>query len=103
MIRSLLATTFVFAAATPAFANDVRSIEIEYDARDLTSPDGIRDLEARIADAAERVCDVASIRLEAQRAERRCEEATRSDAIAELRARTQTPAARPTAVDVSTH
>jgi len=103
MIRSLLAATLVFAAATPAFANDVRSIEIAYDVRDLTSPEGIRDLEARIADAAERVCDVASIRLEAQRAERRCEEHARAEAIAELRARTQTPAAQPASVDVSTH
>ena len=101
MIRTLLATTLALTAAMPAFADDVRSVEIEYNVRDLTHPDGLRDIEARIADAAERVCDMDTRRLEAQRAERRCREAAMESALAQLHSRADAPAGETTAVKVS--
>ncbi|MBO6766006.1 UrcA family protein [Maricaulis sp.] len=103
MIRVLLAAALLATSAAPAFANDTRTVEIRYDVRDLTRPEGIRDLEARIADAAERVCELDSRRLSDRQAERRCEAETVADALALVRAKAGEPALRPASAEASTN
>lgn len=101
MIRALIAAVLMTAITVPSFANETRRVEVRYDARDLTRPEGIRELETRIADAAERVCDMDSRLLSDRQAERRCEAETIAEALASVRTKSAAPALRPVSAEAS--